>query len=193
VCDAASTGSASVSRSHTGASSGSHTGCGCGDHHDAHGGHHHDAHPAPPPQAWHRGAVKNIRGVLRHTTQEFIDSAALIVLGAFLSAAIQMFVPRAIMFPVSSGIVSSVGAMMGFTWLISLCSNADAFVAKSFTGLFTTGSIVIFMTFGQMVDLKNTIVLLGFFRKRFVITIIGVIALLSLLCGVAINLFGGLS
>ena len=168
-----------------------HAGGCCGHLHTDKGAHHHTSQQPSTSKPLHSIVPNKIRGVLRHTTQEFIDSASLIVLGAFLSAAIQMLVPRAIMYPVSTGLVSSVAAMMGFTWLISLCSNADAFVAKSFTGLFTTGSVVIFMTFGQMVDLKNTIVLLGFFRKRFVGTIIAVIAILSLVCGVVINLWGG--
>jgi len=50
----------------------------------------------------------------------------------------------------------------GVYWLISLCANADAFAAKSFYGQFTTGSMVTFMTFGQMIDLKNNIFIIGF-------------------------------
>jgi len=128
---------------------------------------------------------------LEHTTHEFIDSAALIIVGALLSAIIQIIIPRTMMYPVASSPVGSVGAMMAFTWVISLCANADAFVAKSFYGLFTTGSVVAFMTFGQMIDLKNTIVMLGFFRKRFVVITISVIVLLCLAWGVAINVIRG--
>jgi uncharacterized membrane protein YraQ (UPF0718 family) len=80
--------------------------------------------------------------------------------------------------------------MMIFTWLISLCANADAFVAKSFYGLFTTGSVIAFMTFGQMIDLKNTVVLFGFFRKRFVLITSAIIVTLCFAWGLAINLLG---
>jgi uncharacterized protein len=138
---------------------------------------------------WNKISLK-IKLFLEHTKGEFIDSVALIVIGAFLSAVMQILVPRTIMYPLSSSPVTSVGVMMGFTYLISLCSNADAFVAKSFYGLFTTGSVVAFMTFGQMIDLKNTVVLLGFFKKRFVLVTIIVITIICLLWGVAINILG---
>jgi uncharacterized protein len=137
-----------------------------------------------------RKITSKINPFLIHTKGEFIDSAALIVIGAFLSAVMQMLVPRTIMYPLSTSPVSSVGVMMVFTYLISLCSNADAFVAKSFYGLFTTGSVVAFMTFGQMIDLKNTIVLIGFFKKRFIVITITVIAIVCFSWGLAINVLG---
>jgi uncharacterized membrane protein YraQ (UPF0718 family) len=127
---------------------------------------------------------------LNHVTHEFTDSAALIIIGAFLSAFIQILIPRTIMFPVASSEIGSVGLMMGFSWLISLCSNADAFVAKSFSGLFTYGSVIVFMIFGQMIDLKNTVVLLGFFKKSFVFIVGFIIAVLCFAWGIAINFAG---
>jgi uncharacterized protein len=175
-----------------------HTICTCAAHEHTHNreephgcmcGHVHS--PAPHEQKLRWNKISNgINSFLTHTTGEFIESAALIIIGAFLSAVIQMLIPRTIMYPVSTSPVASVGIMMGFTWLISLCSNADAFVAKSFYGLFTTGSVVAFMTFGQMIDLKNTVVLLGFFKKRFVLITSTVIVILCFAWGLAINLFG---
>lgn len=129
---------------------------------------------------------------LNHTTGEFLDSVGLIVIGALLSASVQLLIPRTIMFPLAHSDVASVGAMMAFSWSISLCANADAFVAKSFNGLFTTGSILIFMVFGQMTDLKNTIVMLGFFKKRFVVLTITILVILCFLWGIGINVAGGI-
>ncbi len=160
--------------------------CACG-HEHIHDAYHHDS--TSKSSLWNKFTL-NAGKFLDHTTQEFIDSAALIIIGAFFSAIIQIMIPRTMMYPVASSPVGSVGVMMAFTWVISLCANADAFVAKSFYGLFTTGSVVAFMTFGQMIDLKNTIVMLGFFRKRFVVITISVIAFLCLACGIAINFAG---
>ena len=142
-----------------------------------------------PPSPWRRFTA-GTGNFLNHTTHEFIDSTALIIIGAFLSALIQIMIPRTVMYPIASSPFGSVSAMMAFTWVISLCANADAFVAKSFYGLFTTGSVVTFMTFGQMIDLKNTIVMLGFFRKRFVFVTISAIVFLCLTWGIVINLIG---
>jgi len=134
--------------------------------------------------------MNNIGKLVDHTAEEFIESSAFIITGAFLSAVIQIVLPQAILYSVGNSPVFSVVAMMCFTWLISLCSNADAFVAKSFYGFFTTGSVVAFMTFGQMIDLKNTIALFGYFKKKFVLTVILVISLLCFLCGILINFAG---
>ncbi len=160
-----------------------HAGCACGSHH------HDSIHKKAEETRWNSLSNK-VHGFLAHVTNEFIDSASLIVIGAFLSAAIQMLVPRTIMYPVAASPVASVASMMGFTWLISLCANADAFVAKSFYGLFTTGAVIAFMTFGQMIDLKNTMVMLGFFKKRFIVTTVIIISILCLMWGVTINLLG---
>jgi uncharacterized membrane protein YraQ (UPF0718 family) len=175
-----------------------HNGCECGshehvhNHEESHGcscGHSHDNSPRKQNSRLNK-VSKGIHSFLAHTTSEFIESGSLIVIGAFLSAAIQMLIPRTIMYPVSSSPAASVGGMMIFTWLISLCANADAFVAKSFYGLFTTGSVIAFMTFGQMIDLKNTVVLFGFFRKRFVLITSAIIVTLCFAWGLAINLLG---
>lgn len=159
-----------------------HPDCTCG----SHGYVHAPAHK----RHWLNKTAYGTSEFLSHTTNEFFDSASPMVVGAFLSALVQIAIPRTIMYPVSTSPAASVGVMMGFTWLISLCSNADAFVAKSFYGLFTIGSVVAFMTFGQMIDLKNTFVLLGFFKKRFVIITITVITILHFLWGVGINFVG---
>ena len=135
-------------------------------------------------------ASSRVQHFLTHATAEFVNNAALISLGALLSAVIQILVPRTIMYPVGASPAASVAVMMGFTWLLSLCSNADAFVAKSFYGLFTAGSVMAFMTFGQMIDLKNTVMMLGFFKKRFIVITTIVIAAACFSWGLAINILG---
>src|SRR3712207_8469978 len=42
-----------------------------------------------------------------------------------------------------------------FRSLLSICSEADAFVARAFATTFTLGSVLAFMTIGQIVDLRN--------------------------------------
>jgi uncharacterized membrane protein YraQ (UPF0718 family) len=65
--------------------------------------------------------------------------------------------------------------MMAFAYILSLCSEADAFVAASFGGTFTAGSLLAFLVYGPMVDLKNTIMLFAFFRVKFVAAFIGIV------------------
>lgn len=65
--------------------------------------------------------------------------------------------------------------MMAFAYILSLCSEADAFVAASFGGTFTAGSLLAFLVYGPMIDLKNTIMLFAFFRAKFVFAFIAIV------------------
>lgn len=59
--------------------------------------------------------------------------------------------------------------MMGFAYIMSLCSTSDAFVASTFATTFSTGSLLTFMVFGPMIDMKGTLMLLSTFRGKFVL------------------------
>ena len=62
--------------------------------------------------------------------------------------------------------VLSVLLMMALAVCLSLCAEADAFVARSFVVHFPMGSIISFMVFGQMFDLKNLALLLKNFQPK---------------------------
>ena len=64
---------------------------------------------------------------------------------------------------------------MVFAYLISLCSTSDSFVGKSLLYSFTESSIVAYLLLGPMIDIKNTMVLLGNYKKKFVVTLISLI------------------
>ena len=65
--------------------------------------------------------------------------------------------------------------MMGLAYILSLCSEADAFIGASFSSIFPHSSILGFLIFGPMMDLKNTIMMLSVFRFRFVMVVFGLI------------------
>ena len=56
-----------------------------------------------------------------------------LVMGAPIAAAVQTFVPQTIVDRVATLPVLRLLAMMGLAFLMSLCSESDAFVAASFT------------------------------------------------------------
>ena len=58
--------------------------------------------------------------------------------------------------------------MMGFGYVLSICSAADAFIAASFGHVFSEKALLAFLVFGPMLDLKNTLMLFAYFQKRFV-------------------------
>lgn len=92
-----------------------------------------------------------------------------LIFGAFLTAFIQTAVARESLVSIGQGEVSSHLFMMGLAYVLSLCSTSDAFVASSFATTFSTGSLLTFLVFGPMLDIKSTLMLLSAFRAKFVL------------------------
>jgi uncharacterized membrane protein YraQ (UPF0718 family) len=123
---------------------------------------------------------------------DFLDMARYLIVGSILAALMQTFVPQAALLSIGQGPVVSVIAMQALAFVLSICSTVDAFVALAFAGTFTTGSILAFLTFGPMVDIKSAMMFMGVFRKRTVLYLVLLPLLLTLLIGVAWNLNVGL-
>ncbi|MDZ4994243.1 permease [Clostridium perfringens] len=113
--------------------------------------------------------------LLKHTSIEFYEIGKYFIIGATLAALFQTFVPRESIFYFENSTVLSIIILMIFSFLISLCSEADAFVASTFMNRFSLGSITGFLIIGPMVDLKNTIMLFSVFKKSFVIKLLFVV------------------
>lgn len=111
----------------------------------------------------------HIHDVLYHTSIEFYEIGKLLIIGALISAIFKSVVPRDFLLTFGENNILSIMAMMGFAFVLSLCSEVDAFVARSFMGIFSTGSVMAFLVLGPMIDIKNYIMLSGTFKKSFVI------------------------
>lgn len=132
------------------------------------GAHSHEhAHTHKKPRPLHR-----VKQTLFHTADEFFDMGKYLIIGAFIAALFQTFMDRQVLLWIGTNDWSSTMVMMAFAYVMSLCSEADAFVAASFGSMFTTGSVVAFLVYGPMLDLKNTIMLLAFFKWKFVLIFI---------------------
>ena len=83
-----------------------------------------------------------------------------IVLGALFTAATQTIVPRGDLAAIGAQPIGSILALMPVATMLSICSEADAFVARAFANTFTPGAVLAFMTIGQVIDLRNGFLLL---------------------------------
>ena len=54
-------------------------------------------------------------------------------------------------------------------FLLSLCSSSDAVVARSMAGTFSTVPLLGFLVFGPMMDIKNVMMLRGYFKASFIV------------------------
>jgi uncharacterized membrane protein YraQ (UPF0718 family) len=119
--------------------------------------------------------------MMEHSGSEFIDIGKYLVLGSLLTAAIQTLVSRGTLIDIGQGQFSSHLFMMGFAYILSLCSTSDAFVASSFASTFSGGSLLAFLVFGPMLDFKSTLMLLSVFRAKFVILLISLVVVTVLI------------
>ena len=121
------------------------------DHHDHH--HHHGG---------------RARGFVDHLAADLLLMGKFIVLGAALAAAMQTIVPQSVF----TGLLTSplVGAlvMIVLAFLLSLCSEADAFVAVSFLQ-FPLGAQLAFLAAGPVLDTKLAMLYGASFGRAFVV------------------------
>lgn len=158
-------------------------------HNDAaHGDHSHAAPHTVTHTVTHAPAQRSVWGAFNTAGDDFIDMARYLILGSMMAAAMQTLVPREALLAVGEGPVISVIAMQVLAFVLSVCSTVDAFLALAFAGTFSTGSILAFLTFGPMVDIKSSLMFLGVFRRRIVLYLVLLPFLLSLLIGVFWNL-----
>jgi uncharacterized membrane protein YraQ (UPF0718 family) len=124
---------------------------------------------------------------VRDASHEFFEMGKYLLIGAMLGSLSQIVVPREILLSIGQNSSLSIGVMMIFAFFISVCSAADAFIASSFTTSFSLGSLVAFMVFGPMIDLKNILMLLHTFRTKFVCCLTLIIILLCSSAAYLIN------
>jgi uncharacterized protein len=132
-----------------------------------------------------------LRNTLYGACDEFFSMGKYLILGAMIGALVQNFVPRSSLLGIGQNNILSILSMLLFGFGISVCSSADAFIASSFATSFTSGSLVAFMVFGPMIDVKNTLMLLSAFKFRFVSLLIIITIGLCITGAVLINYVSG--
>jgi uncharacterized membrane protein YraQ (UPF0718 family) len=117
----------------------------------------------------HDGPIERSRRsvFVDHLAADFFFMGKFLVIGAALSAAIQTTLPQSLVSGVARTPVVGTLALMAIAFVASLCSEADAFVAVSFTQ-FPIGSQLAFLVFGPVADAKLAMIYSGTFRRRFV-------------------------
>jgi uncharacterized membrane protein YraQ (UPF0718 family) len=138
----------------------------------------------------HQHAKNKLDRALEIFSTEFITVMRMMVIGAAIAAASQSFIPREVIVGIGSNVVLSVVAMLILAFIISICANVDAFFALSYANTFTAGSILTFLVFGPMIDIKMLTMLRTTFTVRFLILLTTLVAALSICLGLLVNLIG---
>jgi uncharacterized membrane protein YraQ (UPF0718 family) len=110
--------------------------------------------------------VSTSRAFWASCRHDIVHAGGFLALGAAAAATINVFVPEKWLLAVAARPVLSVIALGLLAVLLSICSEADAFVAASLSQFSLTARLA-FLLVGPMVDLKLISMQTGVFGRRF--------------------------
>src|SRR5207249_8078696 len=113
-----------------------------------------------------------------HLGNDFLFMGRFLLLGATVAALVQTFLPQSFVSRVAGVPVLDAAVMMGLAFVLSLCSESDAFIAASFVQ-FSPSAQLAFLVFGPMVDFKLGALYAGTFGKRVLGTLVITVALVT--------------
>jgi uncharacterized membrane protein YraQ (UPF0718 family) len=138
--------------------------------------HHHADHHA---SRWQEGIA-----VFRSEVSLMLK---MLCLGGAIAGLTQIFVPREVLTGLGGHPIFSILAMISLAFIVSLCSNVDAFFALAYSSTFTAGSIVAFLVFGPMIDIKMLALMRTTYKTWLLAAMTLVVTLSSILIGLFVN------
>ncbi|MGO5333762.1 permease [Enterococcus cecorum] len=125
--------------------------------------------------------IHAIGHVLDHSLDEFFDTGRYLMIGALLSASMQTYLPTKWILTLGSTKLLAIFVMIILAVILSLCSEADAFIGSSLLSLFGQAPVIAFLVFGPMVDIKNLLMMKRYFNTRFIASMVGLVALVVII------------
>jgi uncharacterized membrane protein YraQ (UPF0718 family) len=120
---------------------------------------------------------KRVGNVTDTALHDFVDITVFLIIGALIAAFAKVIIPRESIASASQEAPSlAIGIMMAFAVVVTLCSEADAFVAASFNTLRPAAKLA-FLVLGPMLDFKLIFMYTRIFRPRLMWTIIACVVL----------------
>lgn len=124
-----------------------------------------------------------------HTMDEFLSMASIMIIGAMIAASMQTFFPREIIIAIGETPLLSIIAMMGLGFVISICSTTDAFFALAYAHQFSAASLIAFLVFGPMIDIKALLLMRTTYTTKTLVLLVLLVGLLVLTSTYAFDLF----
>ncbi|MGL6236413.1 MAG: permease [Segniliparus sp.] len=150
------------------------------------------AHGAARDGHDHGGGGSRLDRFLEAAQADLLSSGSFLVVGAGFAAVAHVLVPASWLVALGGNLVPAVAAMAVFAVVLSVCSEADAFVAASFTTMPSTAQLV-FLVVSPMVDLKLVAMHVGLFGAKFTLRLDAVVFATAVALATATGLvvFGG--
>jgi len=130
-----------------------------------------------------------LRLVVDNSIQELRELGGVMILGSAIAAAIQVLAPRELILSLGAGPITSIVVMLILAVVVSICSTVDSFFALSFASTFSSGSLLAFLVFGPMIDIKSVGLMLSIFKPKTIIYLFALAAQLTFLFTLFLNLY----
>ena len=111
---------------------------------------------------------------------EFFDMGRYLVFGCLFASFVQVYVPTYVLTRIGQNSLTAILLMMVLAFLLSLCSEADAFIGASLLASFGFAPVMAFLIIGPMIDIKNLLMMKNHFTNRFILQFISLITLVIL-------------
>ncbi|MDY7103238.1 MAG: permease [Actinomycetota bacterium] len=119
-------------------------------------------------------------------SRDLVHAGGYLVVGAAAAASLQLIVPRSVLDVVAGNELFSVLALAALAVLLSICSEADAFVAAGLPQ-FSLTSRLVFLVVGPVIDLKLIALHVGVFGRRFAMVFAPVTLVVAVIAAVVIG------
>ena len=128
-----------------------------------------DAVPTEPPAR--QPFLRRLGNISATALHDFVDIMVFLILGCVLAALARQYITENDIQAISRDQpFLAIPAMMLLAVVMCLCSEADAFVAASFTKMHTSAKVA-FLVLGPMLDLKLVLMYTRVFKLRLIVTI----------------------
>jgi len=114
----------------------------------------------------HIGDARPLDVMFATAQHDLLNAGGFLIIGAATAATLQTVVPRSALDSLGNAGILAFVAMSGLAVIMAICSEADAFVAASFTAVPLTARLA-FMVVGPMVDVKLIALQAGTFGRAF--------------------------
>ncbi|HEO6896691.1 TPA: permease, partial [Streptococcus agalactiae] len=111
---------------------------------------------------------------LAHAIDEFFDTGRYLVFGTLIASAMQIYLPTRVLTTIGHSPITAILVMMLLAFILSLCSEADAFIGASLLSTFGIAPVMAFLLIGPMIDIKNLMMMVNSFKTRFIVQFISV-------------------
>lgn len=118
---------------------------------------------------------------LAHAIDEFFDTGRYLIFGSLVAASMQIYVPTRLLTSLGHSPLTAIAIMMLLAFILSLCSEADAFIGASLLSTFGLAPVMAFLLFGPMIDIKNLLMMRNYFKKSFILQFILLVSLVILI------------